>query len=681
VGVAMYFGTCPANNTTYDLTIAPSGGTSGWLEVAGTLWLCGNVKLNAPANATPTTFGIFQIDPGGTLNWDMNNGTVAYRLVPGVTGGWNQLILGDTSHPCTSFSTESCPVNVLAINAGSANPILVDVAGTNDSMTYQIYGALIRNCGSSSIGCVNYATDGSTGRNNYAGAGLVDIEQSVFDTTGGFQGGLAGDFWNPVASFTFKENRFLNDLIGSISLAASGGFNAPSSKPCLFTDNYFSAPFSNGNMGFAGCTFTGNEFANSLRWNASQYYPLAAFQGNGFLAEVSDQYVATSATASVVQGNYVFWPTYTGSVHNFDFSYATKESYIGNVFESGASNEGEGHCLIGSTVTPATPRWILLDNLAVPAANGEESCQMMIDVSAGDVNSGVSYADHNGVFGTVGADYAWINGQAHTSLYPANQTVRTVRSNIGYSPSTGNNNLGVGPSAPNAGVLSGIPANVTYAPLETNNVWFHPASSTDWGAGVNSTCNPSTSVGTPYDQCTTGTVPGAGDITADPKLLDGTRGLLAWASRLHGQAASLAGAQAALIGCSNLGWCIGELVAWVQRGYQPTNLALKGKAYDGRIVGFTGTLGSGYTGGSCTAAVTPQDSDDLGYGAVLGCTLVGGVPSIQITNPGMHYRIATSATITITGTCTGGCIAASLTPVIAPLDPGPVQIVVFGRVE
>jgi hypothetical protein len=176
-------------------------------------------------------------------------------------------------------------------------------------------------------------------------------------------------------------------------------------------------------------------------------------------------------------------------------------------------------------------------------------------------------------------------------------------------------------------------------------------------------------------------VPGAGDITADPKLLDGTRGLLAWASRLHGQAASLAGAQAALIGCSNLGWCIGELVAWVQRGYQPTNLALKGKAYDGRIVGFTGTLGSGYTGGSCTAAVTPQDSDDLGYGAVLGCTLVGGVPSIQITNPGMHYRIATSATITITGTCTGGCIAASLTPVIAPLDPGPVQIVVFGRVE
>ena len=79
--------------------------------------------------------------------------------------------------------------------------------------------------------------------------------------------------------------------------------------------------------------------------------------------------------------------------------------------------------------------------------------------------------------------------------------------------------------------------------------------------------------------------------------------------------------------------------------------------------------------------ITPQDADDLGYGAAATCTFVSGVPSIQITNPGMHYRIATPATVAVT--C-GGCtpvFPASLTPVIAPLDPGPVQMVAFGSVQ
>jgi hypothetical protein len=122
------------------------------------------------------------------------------------------------------------------------------------------------------------------------------------------------------------------------------------------------------------------------------------------------------------------------------------------------------------------------------------------------------------------------------------------------------------------------------------------------------------------------------------------------------------------------------LLAWVRRGYQPTNLALKGKAHDGRIVGFTGTYGGGYTG-TCGVTITPQDADDLGYGAAATCTFVGGVPSIQIANPGVHYRIATPAAVAITGTCTGGCVAASLAPVVSPHDPGPVQMVEFGRVE
>src|ERR1039458_4894127 len=111
----------------------------------------------------------------------------------------------------------------------------------------------------------------------------------------------------------------------------------------------------------------------------------------------------------------------------------------------------------------------------------------------------------------------------------------------------------------------------------------------------------------------------------------------------------------------------------VARGFPPTNFALKGKAHDGRIVGFTGTYGSGYSG-SCTVTFTPQDAADLGTGAAATCSFVSGVPVIQITNPGANYRIATPATVAIGGTCTGGCVAASLTPVISPHDIGPVEM-------
>src|ERR1039458_10434064 len=81
----------------------------------------------------------------------------------------------------------------------------------------------------------------------------------------------------------------------------------------------------------------------------------------------------------------------------------------------------------------------------------------------------------------------------------------------------------------------------------------------------------------------------------------------------------------------------------VARGFPPTNFALKGKAHDGRIVGFSGTYGSGYSG-SCTVTFTPQDAADLGTGAAATCSFVSGVPVIQITNPGANYRIATPAT-------------------------------------
>jgi len=75
--------------------------------------------------------------------------------------------------------------------------------------------------------------------------------------------------------------------------------------------------------------------------------------------------------------------------------------------------------------------------------------------------------------------------------------------------------------------------------------------------------------------------PGAGDIIANASPVDPTRGLFKWASAMQGQAATQTGAQAAFLGCQNLAWCISQLEWWVRQGYQPANLALKGKAHDG----------------------------------------------------------------------------------------------------
>jgi hypothetical protein len=590
--------------------------------------------------------------------------------VPGVTGGWNQLIVGTLGDTCT-FATESCPTRILPVNVGSANPVLVDVNGTTDSMTYQIYGTLVKNCGSASTGCLNYATDGGTGRNSYANAGLIDVEGSMFDTTGNFQATCSYSACNPVASFTFLENRFVGDLQGFIT---NGGRSA-STKPCLFVDNYFSAVFANNsNATYIGCTFTGNVFAEAVYWATSGVWPLAMFQRNVTLAEMADR---SAANPLPIQNNYFAWAVAGSSMHNLALGGDMDSTYQGNVHESLDSSQGEGHCTTGTGGNPSYKR-ILLDNLSVMAPNGVNSCTVgvALGVSGGGTDS-VSYVDHNGAFGN--GVYQWFVLNGHDGgYYSTSQDVRSLRANLGYSPTSGVQNLMVAPDAPDSAVIDGIPNTEVYVAQEGGNALYNAAVSTDWGPGNgNSGCNSTQSgaYGTPYDQCTASgtTVPGMADITANPNLIDHTRGLLTWGSRLHGQAATLGGAESALVGCQNLGWCTTELLNWVKRGYQPTNLALKGKAYDGRIVGFAGTYGSGYTG-TCSATISPQDTDDLGYGAAATCSFVSGVPAVQVTNSGMHYRIATPATVTIGGTCTGGCVAASLTPVISPHDIGPVQM-------
>jgi hypothetical protein len=333
----------------------------------------------------------------------------------------------------------------------------------------------------------------------------------------------------------------------------------------------------------------------------------------------------------------------------------------------------EDHCSTVNGPTTAATTVRMLRNLSIPAAgNGAESGSWM-GFGPNGTDSPMLYFDHNGMFGV--PYYTWGVFLTHSGpTFPDNTTLQSYRANEHWAPSASTMNIAVGNL--DFADLASAPGNSTNTANLGWNGFYNAAASANFTTGLNNpNCNPSAYLGSPYDICEASKASPdntAHDVTADPKVIDNTRNPYTWASR-HSRASTPAGMEAALQVCQDETWCIEEMRTWIDRGFQPTNLALKGKAHDGSIVGFTGTYGSGYTG-SCTVAFTPRDAADLGVGAAATCSFVGGVPVIRITNPGANYRIATPATVTIGGVCTGGCVAASLTPVISPHDIGPVQM-------
>lgn len=673
-GVTHSLGSCPAANTTYDLQLTAAAAGSAVFDVqpGAKFYFCGNKLLTAPvtaAGSTPTLWADLKYETGAMVYEDEAQASYAHRTISAATGEWSRFLWGASTDTCTfgPGTSYTCPTNVQAVNAGSVNPVLYDVASTTDAAIYKIYGTGLKTCGSAATGCLNYATDGNSSRNNYADADLIALGGDVFDTTGAVQS--VGTGFDRTTQLQIVGNHFVNDLAGFAELNTN---TATTSKSCTISGNYFATGVGNPNLALSPCAFTGNVFAHGLPIGGFGAFPLTAYSGNVIFWDnaIGDPYVDRVVTAPIVN-NYLANITNAGSNHGFNTG-TTNDYYRGNIFESPIPGSGEGHC--SSSTATGTNTVIALDNLSLPAASGVNTCQLYGWTGTALGTQPVLWADHNGGYGA-GA-YSWLVWTGHTTAgYPGNQVLRSFRANIGWAPSVSGGNLGVN-SDQGGGAISSAPNNNVYVAQETNNAWYNATSSSSFGSGVNTNCNPSTSQGTPYDQCTASGTPGLHDVTANPKLLDPTRGLFKWASVMQGQAASLAGAEAALLGCQNLPYCIAQLEWWVKAGYQPTNLALKGAAHDGGVVGVTGTPGSGYSG-SCSAAVTVQDADDLGAGAVLTCSFVGGVPVVAVVNPGMHYRVATPATVTITGT---GGSGTSLNALVSPSDIGPVPITSFAGV-
>lgn len=679
-GAVHFLGTCPSANTVYDLqlTAASSGSAVFDVQPGARFYFCGNKLLTAPssgANGVPATWADLKYETGATVYEDEAQASYAHRTTTAATSEWTRLLWGSSGDTCVygPGTAYSCPTNVTAINVGSVNPVMYDPGSTTDSHVFKVYGTGITGgCGSATAGCFTYATDANAAREAYADAGAVYFGGDVFNATGGIQ---SASGFNVISQINIAGSRFVNDLQG----ANPGGGASLYMRSCSVTGNYFSGTVGGG--GPSPCYFIGNVFAHGQNFGGSAAYPLGAFSWNVDLLDCATGNPYTDrAIAAPVLFNYVSCYTNAGSNHGLSDS-TWSETYRGNTYETLTAGSSEGHFALAASGTPTTNTSLLLDNMSLPAANGLNSGQIYGWGAA--TQQSVGYIDHNGGFGV--GDYSWLILLEHVSSAPMTTTVlRTFRSNLGWAPSVQSANLALNTCQGCAALsaqMQAVPNNFVYVPNEAYNAWYNAASDNTFNTTLGDTnCNPSTSSNTPYNQCTASGTPGAHDIAANPKLVDPTRGMFKWASVMQGQAANLSGAQAAFQGCQNLLGCIMQLEWWVRAGYQPTNLALKGAAHDGKVVGVTGTPGSGYSG-ACTATISQwpnnQDTDDLGFGATATCTFVGGVPSVTITNPGMHYRVATPATVTITGAGGGGT---SLNVVVSPGDIGPVPITLFAGV-
>jgi hypothetical protein len=677
-----YAGTAPANNTTYDLTIAQSGSGSGVLEVSSgaTLFVTGNFKLNSSAGASPTHFAVFKLDTGATFVHDNANGSVQYRGYGGASANWNNIVFGTQGDVCT-FSSNfgySCQTKYIGADvAGGYNPVLFAMGTLYDDITYQIYGSSFRNCGASAVPCLDYGS--SNNSNGYANAGVIDVEDSVFDTTSTL--GSAGTYYaSALTKLTWARNREMNDIAGWLSANPTHMLGLTTKiSACNVYGNYFHL-LTNSSMSdyMYGCNFSGNVFANGFYNNHSATYPLGSFSNNLHMIQPGGISFTT-----------VYWPMlyniYTAetsgpsSAHMGPaFGDPGPYTQIGNIGDKYNTQGSEGHCGLGQD-SSAPVKAYLLDNIAIMGVGGDPACQWW-DIANGNTSgpAAVGYLDHNGENGL--GYIGWLVTAGHGSLYyPTNAALASLRANIGWSPTTGTGNLqfadlqGSG-TAPNTVVN----ANTV---VDWNNDYNGNNSTLFGTGGASSNCSPSTFNGTPYQVCSVTASPGSHQTTLNPKYVDTTRRLDTWAYRVMGQAQSPAGARQAMWQCASIRACIDGAWAWIRRGWQPTNIALKGSAHDGKIIGLSGTLGSGYSG-TCGVTITPRDAWDLGgtiapHAASATCTFSGGVPQITLVSGGAHYRVATPATVAVTGTCTGGCVAASLVPIIQPSDIGPVSIAIL----
>ena len=272
-----YAGTAPANNTTYNVTIA----SGGKLEVSSgaTFLLTGNYKLNSNAGSNPA---VLQLDTGATFIVDNNNSaTVSYRGIGGADTDWNNLKFGSTGDVCTTTSsyTWSCPTNFLGVNIrGGINPNLFEGGGLTDMVTYQIFGTGVKNCGTAAQPCLDYSSNG--GSNGYANAGLINVENSVFDTTSSLgSSAQRGYHCSSICNVTWKNNKHIRDIAGFLGIDDNDLLQVDNS--CSISGNYFDAMVGmNQNDYWENCKFVNNVFAHGNTFGASISYPWGSWVGN-----------------------------------------------------------------------------------------------------------------------------------------------------------------------------------------------------------------------------------------------------------------------------------------------------------------------------------------------------------------------------------------------------------------
>src|SRR5271157_3500058 len=573
-----YAGTAPANNTIYDLTIANSGATDGILELqsGATLWLTGNYKLNG-SNGN-TSGGVLKLDTGATFIHDQNNNaSVVYRGVGGTAFNWNNIYMGTAGDSCGSFTASrsySCPTVYKGVNiSGTVYPQLYSMNGMYSTIHYHVYGTGFKYCGSASLPCLD-VDNASTATS----AVIVDIENSVFDTTTPL--GNTVNATNTRDSMTWVNNREVNDIVGFLTYGVSNNYLYDGAS-CTITGNYFDGTVGVADDRFYGCNIWGNVFSVGY-WGSIG--TTVSFHDNLHILRGLPSGSANVAAYTPFFRNIFYQDGYAGSAHMGLAAIGSNETAVGNLADRGGVSS-EALCSGQENVSTTI---VLLDNLSVMTANGDPACiWSVVENNLASQAGPTLYADHNGMNGMpLSVQFGWFGVTAGPGYnYPTNAVLRAVRANLNYSPTAGSYNLWWAD-------LQGEGATPTTL-VDANTV-------VDWNNSYNGTSS-SLFSGTPfyhtiYQINSNTAAPGSHETTVNPKYIDTTRRVDTWASRVMGQAQSIDGARAALWACPNIPACIGNLYNWVRQGWQPTNIALKGSAHDGKIIGFSGAYGSGYSG-------------------------------------------------------------------------------------
>jgi hypothetical protein len=531
---------------------APTAATSLTIAAGKTLRVKGGIAIKGHST-TPFEAGTLTLAAGAALVFDPK--ATAQHTIDFTNHA--ELVCNGTAGSHCTVRTDLTRTGQPTLTTGSGASLLGQGLATHGGLTTASYTDF-SNFGTTSanaIGLVTYLN------NNYGTSLTVSITNCTFTAasywwlaetfTGGVWDGaytLADCIWTSTPAFTFASY----SMGVGFSTASVGNTSTKQVTRCSFDAGVLFDSMVN--VKFSSCVF-------------------AAGKGdNGTSSWVDDSYF---------DSNLVVWPTtasgtMSGSIKNvynvlpaarncWQTSIASSTA-TGCVFEqvAGSSSATTAAFRIGSSAHALTvTRSFVLSN-----QGGGTSMRMVQQVANGSITMDHCLLWGNGGVLGCGIDLA-------DSAVPTAGKVPSCRANTLFYPTAASNTYLITENAGGGAFVTDVVTVANYNGMFNANNGSCKGNSGGTSASIPGYLSLQTSdVGTPPT-----THLGLNDLQADPVFADQTyRGIVGWANRTQGQAATWAATIAYLQANPSL---VPTMLQWVRAGYVPTNVAYKNATYPG----------------------------------------------------------------------------------------------------